>query len=44
VLPRNTNQAQGIAQFAIDFMAGKLGAGPSKVHRRPRAAGGRGGA
>ncbi len=28
-LPRNTNQALGIGQFAVDFMAGKLGAGPS---------------
>lgn len=30
VLPRNSNQALGIGQFAIDFMAGKLGAGPSE--------------
>ena len=29
VLPRNTNQALGIGQFAIDFMSGKLGPGPS---------------
>jgi len=27
VLPRNTNQALGIGQFAVDFMAGKLGSG-----------------
>ena len=25
VLPRNTNQALGIGQFAIDFMSGKIG-------------------
>jgi len=30
VLPRNSNQALGIGQFAIDFMAGKLGSGPSE--------------
>ncbi len=29
VLPRNSNQALGIGQFAIDFMSGKLGPGPS---------------
>lgn len=28
-LPRNSNQALGIGQFAIDFMAGTLGEGPS---------------
>lgn len=27
-LPRNSNQALGIGQFAIDFMAGRLGPGP----------------
>ncbi len=31
VLPRNTNQARGIAQFAIDYMAGSLGSGPSQA-------------
>ncbi len=30
-LPRNTNQALGIGQFAIDFMSGKLGPGPSQA-------------
>src|SRR5678815_3738783 len=30
VLSRNSNQALGIGQFAIDFMSGKLGAGPSE--------------
>ncbi len=29
-LPRNSNQALGIGQFAIDFMAAKLGSGPSQ--------------
>ena len=29
VLPRNSNQALGIGQFALNFMAGKLGPGPS---------------
>ena len=29
VLPRNSNQALGIGQFALDFMSAKLGAGPS---------------
>lgn len=29
VLPRDSNQALGIGQFAIDFMSGKLGPGPS---------------
>ncbi len=29
VLPRNSNQALGIGQFALDFMSGKLGTGPS---------------
>jgi 2-methylcitrate dehydratase len=28
-LPKNSNQAQGVAQFALDFMNGKLGKGPS---------------
>lgn len=28
-LARNTNQALGLGQFAVDFLAGKLGAGPS---------------
>jgi len=28
-LPRDTNQALGIGRFALDFMAGRLGAGPS---------------
>jgi len=28
-LPRNSNQALGIGQFAVDFMAGTLGSGPS---------------
>jgi 2-methylcitrate dehydratase len=28
-LPRDTNQALGIGQFAIDFLAGALGPGPS---------------
>jgi 2-methylcitrate dehydratase len=30
VLPRNSNQALGIGQFAIDFMSGKLGSGPGE--------------
>ena len=29
-LSRDSNQALGIGQFAIDFMSGKLGAGPSE--------------
>ncbi|MBS1726118.1 MAG: MmgE/PrpD family protein [Armatimonadetes bacterium] len=29
VLGRNTNQALGIGQFAVDFLSGKLGDGPS---------------
>lgn len=29
VLERNTNQALGIGQFAIDFLSGSLGSGPS---------------
>ena len=29
VLGRNTNQALGIGQFAVDFLAGTLGSGPS---------------
>ena len=29
VLPRSSNQALGIGQFALDFMSGMLGAGPS---------------
>lgn len=31
VLGSNTNQALGIGQFAVDFLAGKLGSGPSQV-------------
>ncbi len=31
VLGRDTNQALGIGQFAIDFLAGKLGPGPSQA-------------
>ena len=30
VLSRDSNQALGIGQFAIDFMAGRLGSGPSQ--------------
>ncbi len=30
-LPRDTNQALGIGQFAIDFLAGTLGSGPSET-------------
>ncbi|HTQ09594.1 MAG TPA: MmgE/PrpD family protein [Fimbriimonadaceae bacterium] len=30
-LSRNSNQALGIGQYAIDFLAGRLGAGPSKA-------------
>jgi 2-methylcitrate dehydratase len=30
-LPRDTNQALGIGQFAIDFMGGSLGTGPSSA-------------
>lgn len=30
-LKRDTNQALGIGQFTIDFLAGKLGAGPSEA-------------
>ncbi|MBX7135983.1 MAG: MmgE/PrpD family protein [Fimbriimonadaceae bacterium] len=30
-LPRNTNQALGIGQFAVDFMSGRLGPGPSEA-------------
>ncbi|MFN3728659.1 MAG: MmgE/PrpD family protein [Fimbriimonadaceae bacterium] len=29
-LPRNSNQALGIGQFAVDFLAGRLGPGPSQ--------------
>lgn len=29
-LPRNTNQALGIGQFAVDFMKGTLGPGPAR--------------
>jgi 2-methylcitrate dehydratase len=34
-LPRTSNQALGIGQFAIDFMSGKLGPGPGEnvLHR-----------
>ena len=28
-LARNSNQALGLGQFAIDFLSGKLGTGPS---------------
>ncbi|MBS1722917.1 MAG: MmgE/PrpD family protein [Armatimonadetes bacterium] len=36
-LPRNSNQALGIGQFAVDFIAGSLGTGPSpKVLERTR--------
>ena len=28
-LPRSSNQARGIGEFALDFMSGKLGPGPS---------------
>lgn len=31
LLPRNTNQALGIANFAIDFMAGAFNAEPDAV-------------
>ncbi len=31
LLARNTNQALGIGQYAIDFLAGRLGSGPSKA-------------
>lgn len=30
-LPRDSNQALGIGQFAIDFLAGRLGPGPSQA-------------
>src|SRR5688572_9005323 len=30
-LSRNSNQALGIGQFAIDFLAGSLGPGPSNA-------------
>lgn len=29
LLPRDSNQARGIGQFAVDFLAGRLGSGPS---------------
>lgn len=32
-LPRNVNQALGIGQFALDFLAGRLGPGPSEAVR-----------
>jgi 2-methylcitrate dehydratase len=32
-LPRDTNQALGIGQFAIDFLSGALGTGPSDAVR-----------
>lgn len=36
-LARDTNQAHGIGQFAIDFLAGRLGPGPSeRVRERTR--------
>lgn len=31
VLSRDTNQALGIGQFAVDFLSGKLGPGPSEA-------------
>jgi len=31
LLPRDTNQALGIGHFAVDFMAGRLGTGPSQA-------------
>lgn len=31
VLPPDSNQALGIGQFAIDFLSGKLGSGPSQA-------------
>eukprot|EP00455_Lapot_gusevi_P009137 TRINITY_DN1407_c0_g1_i1.p1 TRINITY_DN1407_c0_g1~~TRINITY_DN1407_c0_g1_i1.p1 ORF type:complete len:537 (+),score=189.65 TRINITY_DN1407_c0_g1_i1:2-1612(+) len=35
LLPRNTNQALGIAKFCSDFMSGSLGSGPAEsVYRR----------
>ena len=34
VLPRNTNQALGIGQFAIDFMSGKIGSPDASVFER----------
>jgi len=30
-LPRDTNQALGIGQYAIDFLSGRLGTGPSQA-------------
>lgn len=33
-LPRDSNQALGIGQFACDFMAGKLGVGPDDTVKR----------
>lgn len=30
-LPRDSNQALGIGQFAVDFLAGRLGPGPSQA-------------
>ncbi len=30
-LPKDSNQALGLGQFAIDFLSGKLGAGPSQA-------------
>lgn len=30
ILPRNSNQAQGIAKYAIDFIKGGLGSGPAE--------------
>jgi 2-methylcitrate dehydratase len=34
VLPRNSNQAHGLGKFAVDFMAGRLGRGPSDAVKK----------
>ena len=34
ILPRNSNQALGIGQYAIDFMSGKIGAPDASVLER----------
>ena len=34
LLPRDTNQALGIAQFAVDFMSGKIGDPAEDVQER----------
>jgi 2-methylcitrate dehydratase len=31
ILPRDSNQALGIGQYAVDFLAGRLGPGPSQA-------------